>query len=261
MKVILTGVNGFLGRKYIELFPDTVGISVRCTNDMRPYYCGSCFNKFNNTDVFIHAGANIYPEDTIDAIKDNVILPLYLLNQLKLLKKIPHIILLSSMSVLGKNGEYKNPEKMSNYSLSKYLMEIISRKFPLLPITIVRFSTIFYGDESKDGLSRMIYNSKKIGNISSINCSRDFIPIDVACTALSKVGMNKEFFNKTINIVSGKITNMIDIAKYLKKKYNTSIHCTSLPNIENVCYEFNDDIMETDSFDLYDKIDNYYNSI
>ena len=136
MKVILTGASGLLGSKYIELYPKTKAISVRHNN------LAQLIKALPSRGTVIHASANLNPTTMGDGIQDNVVFTRNILEEI--VRRKIHIILISSMSILGEDGKLLNPRKMTNYAFSKYLMEEFVRKFKGLSITVVRFSTLFY---------------------------------------------------------------------------------------------------------------------
>jgi len=261
MKVVLTGANGSFGREYRSFFPHTVSISVRY-KDMASYW--SLANELSDGDVLIHASSNLKPHSLPEAIADNALLPLDIIDIVNLLKKKIHLIFISSMSILSETTKPKRMRDMNDYALSKYLMEEMLHRFNGLPITIVRFSTLFFRDDSKDGLSAMINNAANKGSIVAADCRRDFLPIDLAVKCVNKMCLNKEYYNKTINLASGVHHNLVDIANHLKDKYKVSFHNTILPLLIDVCYEFSKhpahDLIDM-KFDIYELIDKYYRKV
>lgn len=146
-------------------------------------------DQLEDNDIVIHNSANVSPSDFLQAVEDNFSLTQKLVAAIHSSKKKIRLIFLSSMSILDEHGNHKGIDAMNGYSFSKYLAEIYCLKHPY-PITCVRFSTIFYQDPQKDGLSKMIQEaleSKKINLINAGIAKRDFIPIDLAARYLYKI--------------------------------------------------------------------------
>lgn len=261
MQVLLTGASGALGRKYLELFPETTPISIRYNNRSSFF---DLQERLKSADVLIHASANLNPKSIDDAIRDNAILPFDILEAASEVNPNVHIILISSMSLLGENGEPRRLRDMTPYAASKFIMEEMSQKVSRNPITIVRFSTIFYADHSRDGLSKIVYTAYKARSIVASDCRRDFIPLWAACTWLEKLCGNKKWYNKTINIASGKSINMLDVASHLVRKYGVAFHHTSLPDYSSICYNFDSSdpqSLEPITFDIYQLVNEYYEQV
>ena len=261
MRVILTGASGSLGKKYMDMFPETIPFHIRHEDS-----CGiiDLSTKIKNTDVIIHCGANVNPKSIGDAILDNSVLPLEILDMAGKINPNAHIILISSMSILGENGEPKKMGEMTHYAASKYIMEELAFKVANNPITIVRFFTLFYADQNRDGLSRIVYNAKRNKSISVTDCRRDFLPLDIACKWLNKLCNNKAWYNKSINLASGTNIKMTDVAEYLVDKYKITTTEAAPQGYSNICYKFDPSdaqSLEKISFDIYKLIDEYYRSI
>lgn len=261
MKVLFTGATGALGRKHCSLFPDTIQCSTRYSENSGYL---KLIDDFKDADVLIHAAANINPRSIDDAIKDNAILPLDILTMASKINPEAHIILISSMSILGEDCEPKKMAEMTSYAASKYIMEELCFKVARNPVTIVRFSTLMYEDPDRDGLSKMVYSAATSGKVVAADCRRDFIPLWAACKWLNKLCGNKVWFNRTINLASGKSINMLDAANHLSRKYGISFHHTTLPDYTHVCYKFPaTDAMSLEplSFDIYKIMDEYYDKL
>ena len=261
MKVLFTGAKGALGKKYMELFPETVPFHIRYGDNEGLI---ALSNELKKTDVLIHASANLNPHSVDDAILDNAILPLDILDMAWKVNPNTHIILIGSMSTLGENGSPKNIRDMSFYAASKYIMEELALKVAKNPITIVRFSTLFYADYTRDGLSKIVYNAWKYKSVSTSDCRRDFLPLWAACKWINKLCNNKTWYNKSINLASGRNVNMVDIANYLVEKYKVEANNSIAPEYSDICYNFSPEdpqSLERITFDIYKLIDEYYESL
>ena len=258
MKVIFTGAGGHLGKKFLDLYPNTEPLSVRYGDNTKFI---ALSKSLESADVLIHASANLAPKDIDTAIKDNVILPFDILDMAGKVNPNTHIILISSMSLLGEDGQPKKLRDMTIYAASKFIMEELAMSVAKNPITIVRFSSLFYFDHMKDGLSKMVYTAWKNKSVVASDCRRDFLPVWVACRWLNKLCANKTWYNRTINLASGTSVNMMDIAKYLVDKYGVACHNTPLPDYTDICSKFSPDdpqSLERITFDIYRLVDEYY---
>lgn len=153
---------------------------------------GKLISQLQDGDVLIHNAANIASTDLSISVKDNFSLTKDIADTLTKSGKKISFIFISSMSILGAGGIYKDPAELSPYAFSKYLAELYCLKCGL-PVSCVRFSTLFYGDPSKDGLSKMTLDAVKKKEIQLINGGhdrRDFIPLDIAVQYLNKIAVS-----------------------------------------------------------------------
>jgi len=262
MKVLISGASGSFGSeliKYLDNF-DTISLRYGEINEQQE-------SKLSNCHVFINCGALIHGNFD-NMFKSNVLLTKNILDYLSLRNPNVHLVYFSTMSLLQKKqnilpNDYVNFRDMSDYALSKYISETICSRYRI-PTTIVRFSTLFYKNPIKDGLSRLVYDAVKNNKITLFNngvAKRDFLPLDVAAQYVAKLIGKEKFFGRTLNIVSGKETKFRDIADFLKIRINNLIiENKDLELVNNVPTNFNcDDIclLGKIEFDLFKKIDEY----
>ncbi len=245
MKIALTGAGGALGREFMSLYPDTVPVRVRYGE------YAQLRAVLPTVDILIHAGALVPSEHTTNE--------LFIHNFL-----IPHdihqdvgdlpVVFISSMSILSADGSKKSEENMTKYTKSKLHMEREAKHYK--NHTIVRFSTLFYRNPTKDGLSKLIYTAKTEGRVSVRDCVRDFLPLAAACRILREICSSPR--HGVLNIGTGQQTNMLDVARYLQERYGVEVEvregtgddiCSSFPSPESL------------EVDLYKEIDDYYQSI
>jgi len=166
----------------------------------------------------VHNAANLSPGDLDTAVEDNFILTKRLVAALQQSGRRTPLIFISSMSMLGKGGLYKSPAEMNPYSFSKYIAELYCFKSGW-PVTSVRFSTLFYKDAARDGLSKMIADAVATGQIQLINGgkdTRDFIPLTVAMEYLYRI--TGVVHNGAIyNIASGNSVSFAEAAAMVKQ--------------------------------------------
>ena len=264
MRVLISGASGSFGLelvKHLGVF-DTDTISLRYGEINKQQN-----SKLLNCNIFIHCGALLHGNFD-NMFNSNVLLTKNILDYLSLRNPNVHFIYLSTMSLLQKKqhilpNDYLDFRDMTDYALSKYISEIICSHYSI-PITVVRFSTLFYRDPSRDGLSKLVYEGVKNKKITIYNngvAKRNFLPLDVAVQYVVKLIGKEKFFGKTLNIVSGQETNFRDISNFLKFKIkDLKIENKDLELIDNVPTKFNcDDILFLGAieFDLFEKINEY----
>lgn len=195
----------------------------------------------NTGDVLIHNAANLNPASLDTGIRDNFILTRGLVQAVIAAKTDVRFIYISSMSMLGPGAVYKDPLDMNAYSLSKYLGEIYCLKSPLRTFS-VRFSTLFYKDASRDGLSKLIRGAKATGALSLLNGgkdTRDFLPLETAVDYLYRIAMLQvepdqapataaSAVGRIFNIGSGITVSFAGLAAMIKK----ALPATSIGSID-----------------------------
>jgi len=264
MKVLVSGASGNFGSELIEHLNDfdinTVSLRYGKIDTRQK-------SKMSTCDVFIHCGALLNGSFN-DLFGSNVLLTKNLLDYFSLRNPNVHFIYFSSMSVLQKKqnvlpNDYLDFADMSDYALSKYITETICAHYKMR-ITIVRFSTLFYKNPTKDGLSKLVYDGVKNRKITIYNkgiAKRDFLPLDIAAQYVVKLIGKEKFFGKTLNIVSGKERTFGEIADFLKSRISDLIvENRDLDLVDNVPTNFDcGDIRSLGeiNFDLFKKIDEY----
>jgi len=224
-------------------------------------------HQIKHAKILIHNAANLNGTQLIDSVKDNFILTKQIIDLCT--KTNPNIffIYLSSMSFLNLNGEYKDIKDMSNYAYSKFLGESYLLKSSLSQKSSIRFSTIFYKNPKRDGLSKLIHDSYKTKVIKLINngiSRRDFIPIEICAGYLKKI-IEEKYSKGIINICSGISTSFQEIAAILIQNIKHSRICNcNLESNSIVCSKFNpDDINKIGriDFSLNNELIKYLESI
>lgn len=173
--------------------------------------------------VLVHNAANLHPENLEESIDDNFQLTKRIIGLVKQVNSNIKFIYLSSMSILKDENQYKDFREMTYYGFGKYLGEIYSIRSQIVNCIIIRFSTIFYGDYKRDGLSGIIaqaIRSKEIKLINGGAAKRDFIPVEVACQYLHKICC-KVTGHETFNIASGKSITFKDAALFISQNVNS----------------------------------------
>lgn len=191
--------------------------------------------------VLIHNAANLNPVSLDAGIQDNFILTRELVKAVIAAKTDIRFIYISSMSMLGPGAVYKDPLDMNAYSFSKYLGELYCLKSPLSTFSI-RFSTLFYKDPGRDGLSKLITGARATGAISLLNGgkdTRDFIPLKTAVDYLYRTAMlpaqsdrapatGASAGGRVFNIGSGITVSFAELAAMIKK----SLPATTISSVD-----------------------------
>jgi nucleoside-diphosphate-sugar epimerase len=262
MKVLISGANGSLGSKLTRCVEKPNAISLRSDSIDATQKA-----KLASSDVFIHCGA-LLKGSFNELINSNFLLTKELLDYLSAANPDIHFIYISTMSLLRKKQsvsrkDYLDYERMSDYALSKYLSEIIFSRYQI-PFTIIRFSTLFYKNPNKDGLSKLIYDTVKYNKATIYNsgiANRDFLPLDIAARYVMKLVDNKNFYNKTLNIVSGQEISFKEIVEFLKTRTtDLEIENEKSEIIKDIPSNFdNEDIISIGriQFDIFEQIDGY----
>lgn len=202
MKISLTG-SGAIAGAYLKVNPSAGVYSFRKMEDEQIIE-----EVILSSDVIVHNSAGISP------VNDNLGLTRRIVDLVLASKPEIRFINIGSMSYLSADG-YLPVNKMTPYAYSKFGSEIYALMF-LPNMTSVRFSTIFYKDHQRDGLSRLIHIARTEKIITIINngsAKRDFIPLDIAAQYLDHV--IREDTAPIINICSGTGTSFYQVAKMI----------------------------------------------
>jgi len=236
MKVVLTGVTGFMGRymaSYLSLNIKEIEI-YGFYNTKIPEFNKNCsIIKCNllDKDHLIHHILNISPDiiihmaginhgDLKELLQINVIGTQNLLNAACNLKKKPRILVIGSSAEYGYIGDGLISEDASVYPVSEYgISKLASTYLALkyyrlenLPVTIVRpFNLIGPGQSDYfvcGKIVKQVCSNKHLKNqlisLKGINSRRDFIDVRDVVRALWLIASHDEFEKKC----AGKIFNI-----------------------------------------------------
>jgi nucleoside-diphosphate-sugar epimerase len=179
-------------------------------------------NHLAKATVIIHNASTIACTSLSQAVTDNFTFTQHLTDTLLEVNPTAHLIYISSMSMLDPTApeQYASVEDMDAYAYSKYLAETYVRKSPLAHVSCVRFSTLFYRDPAKDGLSRLISDAATTGTITLINkgeATRDFLPLPIAAQYIHKMCAVKEPNRALYTLASGTETSFGAVAAILSR--------------------------------------------
>jgi len=217
MKVVITGVSGFIGTHLIKRFKrenlEVVGVSRK--DSLNVDYIVKSYQEITelkNIDLLIHmADSNLNNNiDFIETSYANKKLAAHFKNK---------IIFISSALVYGENSwellnEKQVPNPLTQYAKNKYQYEKDIIKFNG---TVLRLANVYGKGMSPNNVFYDIYaqiknnNSKiKIKNIKHI---RDFIAVDDVCDSILAVALRQK--KGTYNICTGKGTSIEDLANII----------------------------------------------
>ena len=243
MVVAITGTDGFIGQKLIQLFKknniETISINRETFSDISNWNNVKDIKKF---DILIHLAAKSF-------VPDSYISPINMfntningtLNMLELCRKNKARLIFTSSYVYG-NPSYlpideKHPIKAFNpYAQSKIigenLCEIYSNNFDI-SVVVLRLFNVYGKGQSENFLIPSIIKQIKSEKIvlNDLNPKRDYIYIDDLLDVYFKL-INKEFSGfKLFNIGSGESVSIKKIISTIELKINKKFDIISLDKI------------------------------
>lgn len=226
MKIVLTGYGSF-ANAYLK--HDDAAIA-----SIRELGKSSFIKRLIESDVIIHNAATINSSDEDLLVERNFDFTRFVIKVLEDHNPSAHLILLSSMSMLDASNDkaYANVLSMSPYAYSKYLAETFCLRSSLAHISSVRFSTLFYRDPEKDGLSKLVFDATQNGNITIYDhgqAERNFLPVDVAAQYTKKISRLKEREKRTYTIAAPHSIQFSEVATILKDCLS-ELQVTDLPS-------------------------------
>ncbi|RMF32726.1 MAG: NAD-dependent epimerase/dehydratase family protein [Bacteroidetes bacterium] len=192
-------------------------------------------------EVVVHNAANLHCASVEQAVADNFLPTVRLVNLCLERPHPPRLLYLSSMSILADEGRYRAVEDMDPYAYSKYLGETYCLKSALPEVCCVRFSTLFYEDPRKDGLSRLAADAVQHRRITLLNggeARRDFLPLDVAAAYLAQ--LVRRFPRRgALNLAAGQATSFREVSEWLRKRLpGLKVENRPAPNGKPVLHRF-----------------------
>jgi UDP-glucose 4-epimerase len=250
---LITGSNGFIGgalaRTAVAEGYKTFGVrrdksTHKGYRELKSDYgrsqLTSIINKVNPSVIFHAAGPSSVPysiNHPRDDYKWSVILLRKLLEAVRLSKKRPLVVFLSSAAVYGEPkhlpvSEKESPSPISPYGLHKLQCEKIARTYGTkfsIPILIVRlFST--YGQRQKKLVMWEIFQQalekSKITIQGTGKETRDYLHVDKLAQLLIEVAMvnlKDKISYEVINVASGQSFSIKNIAVLIRDKINSKI--------------------------------------
>lgn len=206
MNVVFTG-QGRLAQAFRQIEPS---VEVR---SFRHLSAQEMLAVVERADVIVHNAACVDQALGVTRMLEaNFALTQRIVDLVRVVKRPPRFVNIASMSFLKTNDDYADPLEMSPYALSKFMAEVYVLRV-LENATSVRFSTLYYKDPLKDGLSKIVEQAVREHRVVVYNQGRqkrDFIPLEIAARYLRKV-VASESGGARINICSGQEVRLIDL--------------------------------------------------
>ena len=254
--ILFTG-SGKVAEIFQKIFPSKIFpskiISARNLNDYE------LKEEIKGVKAIIHNSALIQADKLDDFIVSNFLLTRKIINICEEVNPKVRFVNLSSMSILLNDSACIPVDEMTNYAYSKYISEEYCIRSNLENLTSVRFSTIYYGDEDRDGVSKLVMDAVINNKVTLFNdgaAKRDILPIRILVMYLQKI-CKVNALSRKYNIVSGDQTSFMGIVRILLKSYPDLLINNEQANSHSVLSVFSKkDIISLGEiyFDLEDEI-------
>ncbi len=252
MKILITGVSGFIGRHaarhFANLGHNVYGVS-RSAPENAPcevlveYFSGSipqtnCLKFIGRVqpDVILHAAGRAAPvlslDDPMSDYEDNTNAVIHILNHLRTSNPLCHFILLSSAAVYGQPSVLPVTDKMTLHPLSpygyhKWQAELLCREYA--EIYGIRSTSLRIFSAYGPGLRRqviydMVNRAVRTNRVTVRGTgeeTRDFIHVTDVCRACEVVLVPRSS-HTSLNVASGEETRIKDIAAQVAESLRLS---------------------------------------
>jgi UDP-glucose 4-epimerase len=247
MKIAITGARGFIGSE-LRAYHQSLGHEVHAISRTlinEPGCYGHCINLHSEEtyaflqalqpDILIHAaGRSSVPNSVTDPAADFNSGPpvvFQLLDALRRHSPKSIFIFLSSAAIYGNPtrlpiGENDKANPISPYGFHKYQSELIVEEFAKLYNMSTASARIFsaYGAGMKKQLlwdiCRKAADNEEIPLLGTGNEARDFIHVQDICRALQVVWEQSNLAGQPINICSGHLTSISEIASMIAQNFH-----------------------------------------
>ena len=247
MKIAITGAGGFIGSA-LRAYHQSLGHEVHAISRTlinEPGCYGHCINLHSEEtyaliqalqpDILIHAaGRSSVPDSVRDPAADFNSGPpvvFQLLDALRRHSPKSIFIFLSSAAIYGNPprlpiGETDQANPISPYGFHKYQSELIVEEFAKLYNMSTASARIFsaYGAGMKKQLlwdiCRKAADNEEIPLLGTGNEARDFIHVQDICRALQVVWEQSNLAGQPINICSGHLTSISEIASMIAQNFH-----------------------------------------
>lgn len=300
MKILITGVAGFIGSKIAEKFieenHEVFGVDDLSTGKLSNVNSKTHFLKHDlsdrkvidllpkECDFILHlagqsSGEISYDDPAADLMK-NTVSTLNLIEYGKKIK-VKKFLYASSMSVYGNVpdmpvGENFSPNPISCYGISKLTSENYLKLFSSeVPFISLRMFNVYGPGQDMQNLRQgmvsifisQAINNNKIQVKGSIERFRDFIYIDDVVDVWFKFTFNPNLVNLTVNLGTGIKTTVLELLETIKElnpKFNYHIKGSTPGDQKGI---FSDNSLISSLVDLNpftklsDGLVNFYNSV
>lgn len=230
--IIFTG-GGAIASEFSKRFDSHI-ISARRLSNLE------LAEHFKKATVIIHNSGLIQSNDLNELLKCNLELTKRVVDLANEVNPNCKLINISSMSILNECDSYLPLDEMTPYALSKYYSEIYCLNHSFSKLTNVRFSTIFYKNKDKDGISRLAYDAVNYGKIKIYNngsSCRDVLPLEYVASCLHELA-ELDLYPRILNIASGCSLPFSFFVKILKEKISKLVIEDEIQNVNPVLCDF-----------------------
>jgi nucleoside-diphosphate-sugar epimerase len=230
--ILFTG-GGAIASEFSKRF-DCHIISARRLSDLE------LTEQLKKATVIIHNSGLIQSNNLNELLKCNLELTKRVIDLAYKVNPNCKFVNISSMSILNECDSYLPTDEMTPYALSKYYSEIYCLNHSFSNITNVRFSTIFYKNKDKDGISRLAYDAVSYGKIKIYSnglSRRDILPIEYVAGCLHELA-ELDLFPRVLNIASGCTVPFSFFVDILNEKISKLVIENELQNVNPVLSDF-----------------------
>jgi nucleoside-diphosphate-sugar epimerase len=239
-KILITGASGFVGRYILNYYKKTKCEAIGTTSgadsenlivcDIADYRQVSDVIFRTMPDTIIHCAAlsSVMLGEPSDYYITNVIGTENILRSLKSsVNKKVRFIFISTAGVYGNQPvdclhENLCPMPVHHYGMSKFCAERVVMNFEdVVDYTIVRpFNIIGKGQHSEfivPKLANAFMSRQEYVELGNIDVYRDYMDVESACEAITKLEMAKISFGETVNLCTGRATSLRQLIEEFEK--------------------------------------------
>jgi len=225
MKILITGSSGFVGKHLVSLLSKNHKIiQFDLINGLNILNEGTLMSKMKNVDTVINLAAYISASESWEKPREyfeNNSIGTLCVVRCAINAKVKNFIHFSSAAVKAR--------PLTPYALSKKMSEQILELYKdKINIILVRPENI-YGNGQKASYGYVIHSFiKAVQNNQAIKIFgdgkqiRDFIFVEDVVRVIEKI-INKNIYNKTINLGNGKGINILDLARLISKLFGKKL--------------------------------------
>ena len=245
MKILVTGCNGMLGRRFIERHARGLEITALSRVPINPLvpgvtYCNTDYSSqaltvlFEGQDAVLHlAAARLYNGN--ECYRQNTQLDAAVFNAAER-AGVGHVVFASTRGVYGKTTspwiESQATAPENPYASGKVQSELLAEQYGrsgALRITCLRLAQIFSAEEYKGSVLRKFFDLAAQGQPLPVKVSgilREYLYIDDAVDAFRTV-IESDAEGGIYNLGSGESVTIEDIARAIADVYGVEVQLTS----------------------------------
>ncbi|WP_318422561.1 NAD-dependent epimerase/dehydratase family protein [Photobacterium leiognathi] len=239
-KILITGCNGLLGQRFIELHYKDYHITalsrspiaspkLRVNYCVSDYSCDSLVPMFSRQDAVIHlAATRLYKGK--DCYQVNTTLDSEVFKAAEM-ASVPHLIFASTRGVYGGKGPWQEEDAISPhnpYAFGKAQSELSALYYTRIKgqtITILRLAQILSDQEYEGGMLRTFFDRAERGlplHLTAADISREYLYIDDAVDAFKAV-IDSDGPAGIYNLGSGESVTIESITQIIADTYGVTV--------------------------------------